>query len=130
MIKKTYFISGHGNITFEEWIQYYKPNIDKALHENAHFILGDFRGTDVLTMEYLKDKTKNVTVTHCFKKPRYKPDMFELSSFFWEFKGGFQSDEERDIYMTANSQEDIAWIREGKENSGTAKNIKRRNNIQ
>lgn len=123
---KTYFISGHGNITFEEWTENYKSLIDKALGENAHFILGDFKGTDVLSMEYLKDKTQNVTIVHCFSKPRYKPDTFDLPSSCWKFEGGFKSDEERDMYMTQHSNEDIAWVRKGKENSGTAKNIKRR----
>lgn len=40
--------------------------------------------------------------------------------------GGFKSDEERDSAMTSASDYDIAWIRKGKEKSGTAKNILRR----
>jgi hypothetical protein len=42
-----------------------------------------------------------------------------------------KTDESRDACMTADSHFDIAWKRPGKENSGTAKNLKRRslNNI-
>jgi hypothetical protein len=123
---KTYFISGHGNIHFEEWITFYKTKIDNAIAESAAFIIGDFRGTDVLSAEYLKNKTEKVTITHCFKKSRYKVDVIDLYSEKWIYKGGFESDEERDKYMTLNSDEDIAWFREGRESSGTAKNIQRR----
>lgn len=128
MKKICYFISGHGNITFEEWLEYYKPLIDKALKENACFIIGDFRGADTLSMEYLKDKTALVTITHCFENPRYKVDVSGLLSNEWKYVGGFMNDTERDAFMTENSDTDIAWIRAGREKSGTAKNIKRRKN--
>jgi hypothetical protein len=123
---KTYFISGHGNTTFEEWELHYKPLIDKALSNDSCFILGEFRGVDIISMEYLKNKTPKVTITHCFENPRYKVDAIDLPSKFWTYIGNFQSDLERDTFMTENSDEDIAWIREGREKSGTAKNIKRR----
>lgn len=124
--KNIYFISGHGNITFEEWFAHYKPFIDEAISKNGQFILGDFRGTDTLSAEYLKNKTPQVKIVHCFQKPRYKVDIVNLPSKHWEYIGGFENDTERDTFMTQNSDFDIAWVREGKENSGTAKNIKRR----
>lgn len=126
MKKVCYFISGHGNITFEEWLEHYKPLIDQALQEEACFIIGDFRGVDTLSMEYLKDKTTSVTITHCFSSARYKVDIADLLSNGWQYVGGFANDIERDAYMTENSDIDIAWIRVGREKSGTAKNIKRR----
>lgn len=124
---KIYFISGHGNVSFEEWLEYYKPQIDNALLENAKFIISDFRGADVISMEYLKNKTKQVTVYHCFEKPRYKVDVVDLQSKDWEYIGGYSSDSERDKDMTNCSTDDILWIKAGKEKSGTAKNLKRRN---
>ena len=36
------------------------------------------------------------------------------------------SDEERDLAMSCASTDDIAWVRSGREKSGTAKNINRR----
>lgn len=123
---RVHFISGHGNLTFDEWLQYYKPLIDIALLNNEGFILADFKGCDVITMEYLKDKTSDVLVCHCYEKPRYFPDTLNLLSATWQLKGGFLSDSDRDEYMTLNSDTDIAWVRLGREKSGTAKNIKRR----
>jgi ribosomal protein S16 len=40
--------------------------------------------------------------------------------------GGFATDEERDEAMTLASDVDLAWVRQGRENSGTARNIARR----
>jgi hypothetical protein len=40
--------------------------------------------------------------------------------------GGFRTDKARDEAMTENSNKDIAWVRPGREKSGTAKNLKRR----
>lgn len=124
---KIAFVSGHGNVTFEEFITHYKPKIDEALSKGHDFVLGDFRGADVLTLEYLKDKTDNVVIYHCFNKPRYRVDVIGLKSKDWIYKGGFKSDEERDAMMTVVSDYDIAWVKEGKESSGTAKNLQRRN---
>ncbi len=121
-----YFISGHGNLHFEEWFTHYKPLIDNALSENAHFLIGDFRGTDVLSAEYLKNKTAQVTIVHCFTKPRYRVDVIDLPSAKWAYQGGFPNDAARDAYMTQHSDRDIAWVRAGREQSGTAKNIQRR----
>ena len=40
--------------------------------------------------------------------------------------GGFENDIDRDSAMTKNSNYDVAYIRKGKEDSGTAQNILRR----
>ena len=45
-------------------------------------------------------------------------------------ESGFQSDEERDIAMTYNSDRDIAWVRKGREKSGTQKNLDRRSDLK
>lgn len=54
--------------------------------------------------------------------------MFDKPRFNLGFKtsGGYKNDEERDAAMTKNSNYDIAWVRPGKEKSGTAKNLERR----
>lgn len=63
---------------------------------------------------------RNITVYHMFKAPRYTA----LRSV--PTQGGFTSDIERDKAMTEHSDYDIAFIRKGKESSGTAQNILRR----
>lgn len=129
-LSRTVFISGHGTLTFDEFITYYKSRIDKALALGYSFIIGDFRGCDVMVQEYLKDKTPNVTICHIGKSPRYKVDTYELKSAEWKYVSGidanFNTDVGRDAYMTMHSDEDIAWVRKGRENSGTDINIKRR----
>jgi len=44
-------------------------------------------------------------------------------------KSGFKNDRERDIAMTQASTKDIAWVRKGREKSGTQDNINRRNEL-
>lgn len=57
---------------------------------------------------------RNITIYHMFKAPRYTA----LRSV--PTQGGFTSDIERDKAMTEHSDYDIAFIRKGKESSGTA----------
>jgi hypothetical protein len=72
---------------------------------------------------------------HCFQKIRSDPPdplnpffhCIPLSSAKWVYQGGFPNDAARDAYMTQHSDRDIAWVRTGKEHSGTAKNLQRRN---
>jgi hypothetical protein len=128
-MNKIYFISGHGDLTFEEFLEHYKPKIDEALVEDASFIMGDFRGADVLAQEYLKNKTGQVIIYHCFSKPRYLVDTIGLRSKEWRYMSGFDSDSTRDAKMTEYSTHDIAWVRPGKEKSGTQKNLNRRNYV-
>jgi len=115
---KTYFVSGHLDLTQEEFELHYKRELDKALKEGASFVIGDARGTDSMSQLYLLGMTEKVTVYHMFKKPR--------NNAGFNMKGDFTSDKERDRAMTSASTHDIAWVRPGRENSGTAKNLARR----
>ena len=60
-----------------------------------------------------------MTVYHMFESPRNNYGGYTTV-------GGFNSDSEGDEAMTAVSDEDIAWVRPGREKSGTAKNLARR----
>ncbi|NIG56722.1 hypothetical protein [Chitinophaga sp. Cy-1792] len=92
------FICGNGNLSFPDYIKYYQGYISKLLQAgNPHFILGDFRGVDTLTMEMLKCATPNVTLLHMGKFPRYMPDKFRTMADQWEIIGGFQSNYDRDM---------------------------------
>lgn len=115
------FISGHGDVTEEEFNEHYVPLIDDAIENGTkHFVVGDFRGADLLAQLYFMGKDVYVTIYHMFEKPRHNADNYLT-------KGGFSSDEERDAAMTLASTKDIAWVRPGKTNSCTEKNIRRRN---
>lgn len=129
----TCFISGHVDITTEQWNQYYKDKIDEAIEKHSNFVVGDAKGADKMSIQYLINKnypTHKVTIYHLHKKPRVK------SKF--QTKGGYNTYDERDSDMTFNSDEDIAWLRPEEETkilygekyypriSGTQKNLERR----
>ncbi|MEO1432647.1 MAG: hypothetical protein AAFV71_26950 [Cyanobacteria bacterium J06633_8] len=115
------FISGHLDLTPAEFNEYYRQKIENALLNNQGFVVGDARGADTLAQQYLLGKTKAVVVYHMFESPR--------NNAGFPTYGRFQSDAERDEQMTRDSHQDIAWVRVGREKSGTQKNLDRRNRI-
>jgi hypothetical protein len=117
-----YFISGHLSLTQDEFDIHYKPFIVEALCHNSSFVVGDAKGADTLAQNYLFGKTDRIVVYHMFGSPRYNAG--------FPTEGGFQSDEERDNAMTDNSDSDIAWVRKGREKSGTQKNLDRRETLK
>jgi hypothetical protein len=125
IIKNTYFISGHRNITEIEF-EKYKNTLSEILKEipDAKFVVGDYYGVDIMCQNYLLDELEidplQITVYHMFEKPR------NVNAKVINIIGGFETDEERDAAMTANSFKDIAFVRSHTELSGTAQNILRR----
>jgi len=115
---KTYYISGHLNLTVDEFETHYVPRLESALREKARFVVGDAKGADVMAQRFLKDHEASVTVYHMKGAPRYNAG--------FPTRGGFSDDETRDVAMTEASQADIAWVRPGRESSGTARNLARR----
>jgi hypothetical protein len=117
------FISGHLDLTRDEFDAHYRPALDRymALPDTVDFVVGDARGCDQMAQEYLAHHAPAppVTVFHMFVAPRHNAGTFAIS-------GGFTSDGERDAAMTAASSVDLAWVRPGREKSGTAKNLARR----
>jgi len=121
MSDKVYFVSGHRDITDEEFQKHYEPVLFKVINEEAKFIVADCRGCDIMAQKYLKAMMvpkDNVRVYHMFDEPRFNAGFHTI--------GGFANDIGRDTAMTEDSDVDIAWVRFGKERSGTAQNIDRR----
>lgn len=122
----TYFISGHRDITEEEFERNYKPAIEYILNTvpDCRFIMGDYYGVDLMAQNYLVDvlgvEPDRITVYHMFTTPRNINPKIENTV------GGFESDNERDAAMTFASSEDIAFVRDNTKISGTAQNILRR----
>lgn len=114
-----YFVSGHLDVTSEEFLEHYAPRIQAAMAEGAAFVVGDARGCDLLTQKFLLAAAyMRVTVFHMLAAAR--------NNAGFQTVGGFESDAERDAAMTAVSTHDLAWVRPGRESSGTSKNLKRR----
>lgn len=118
-----YFISGHRDLTQQEFDIYYKPKIDQVLtsDKNATFLVGTSQGCDCMAIKYLDEKQAWFKIFP-YEKEYYKPK----NGTGYVSKIIFTSYDERDKYMTLHSNFDIAWIRKGKESSCTAMNILRR----
>jgi hypothetical protein len=117
----TAFISGHITVENEEFARHYADKILEAYSLGHHFVIGDADGIDLLAQKLLLVLGANperVTIYHMFDKPRF--------NLGFKTSGGYKNDEERDAAMTKNSNYDIAWVRPGKEKSGTARNLERR----
>lgn len=125
----TYFISGHRDITQEEFEKNYGSIIKNIVDNNSpasiRFIMGDYYGVDIMAQNYLIDilnfPSDRICVYHMFDKPRNIHPKIENRV------GGFSNDEERDAAMTRDSHIDIAFVRDHLKLSGTAMNILRRN---
>lgn len=113
------FVSGHLDLTPAEFEQHYAPALTELLRAGASFVVGDARGADALAQAWLAEQSADVTVFHMFDSPRHHSEPHVL-------RGGFTSDAERDRVMTDASTCDVAWVRPGRERSGTAKNLARR----
>lgn len=133
-----YFISGHIDLTREEFDLYYKDKIDKAIDNNCNFVIGDAKGADKMAQEYLSTRIDNfrVTVYHKGLTPYNNCGKYLL-------KGGFITHSDKDASMTENSDADILYIRppeiqkkilgdKYKENfvNGTTKNLLRRDKFK
>lgn len=123
---KVFFISGHRNLTEEEFRENYTAAIDAVLEiwPDASFVVGDYCGCDIMAQDYLLNEVgvgpDRVCVYHMGDVPK------NLNPGVTHLKGGFESDEARDAAMTAASYADIAYVRRGCFDSGTAQNILRR----
>lgn len=115
-----YFVSGHLHITEQEFDEHYIPRLTVAMSDDSSFVVGDARGVDAMAQRFLHDRGAKVTVFHMHSKPR--------NNIGFKTMGGFESDESRDSMMTTLSDADIAWVRPGREKSGTARNLERRGN--
>ena len=123
------FISGHLDLTDEEFAEHYVPRLQAAFHQGSNdlnravFHVGDARGADAMSQEFLHGLGALVVVYHMLATPR------NLHGRPYDVVGGFTSDKDRDEAMTKATTEDIAWVRPGREKSGTARNLARRGKV-
>ncbi len=124
-VDSTYFVSGHRDLTEEEFETFYIPLIQQVLNDkpNANFIVGDCEGCDIMAQNYLVDIISNISkiTVYCVGDvPR------NINPYIISIRNGFIDDREKDIAMTNDSFEDIALVRNPKVWSGTGENILRR----
>lgn len=124
-VEDTYFISGHRDITQDEFTINYAPVLEYlSCRGNIKFVIGDYYGADIMAQNYLLDvlnlNPDRITVYHMGDSAR------NLNPKVKHVVGGFESDDARDEAMTKASAYDVAFVRDIKRNSGTAQNILRR----
>ena len=76
-----YFISGHRDLTLEEFEKYYVPKLQRIFEDDSNikyeFIVGDWGGCDKLFLDYIhndfitEDTSLPITIVYV-DKPRYE----------------------------------------------------------
>lgn len=121
-----YFISGHRELSEEDFEKYYIPKIDKVLESdlNCIFVVGDYYGVDIKAQKYIVNSgfADRVIVYHMYNEPR------NIAEGIIHTVSGFTTDEERDSAMTKDSDFDIAFY--DHKPSGTEENIIRRHYLK
>lgn len=129
-----YFVSGHRDLTQEEFDKYYIPLIEKIISNDVftEFVVGDWDGCDTMFINYMLEQVDYppITIYHVEEDPRilYGGESILNAENIDNIK--LRTYDECDARMTHDSDFDIAWIRSGREDSHTAMNIKRRFNLK
>lgn len=109
------FISGHLDLTKEQFKEHYVPKLDKAITAGHDFVVGSARGADSMALDYLLDHcpdTKRITVyIHSRNKTLQQKLVNRITKLGIKSIRGFKSDTCRDAACTQASTYDIAWVR-------------------
>ena len=129
-----YFVSGHRDLTQEEFDEHYVPMINDIMNNDpfTEFVVGDWEGCDTMIIDYLLNRFDYppITIYHVEEQPRVKFGNESVLKFKDIFSTKLPSYDDCDKQMTFDSKFDVAWIRPGREDSQTAMNIKRRFNLK
>ncbi len=117
-------ISGHLDLTWEEFREHYDDAIYAAVLADCSFVIGDAPGADAMAQRTLSAwGYPKVTI---YYNAQWAGPRHNVGG--WPTVAIGEKPWEKDEAMTKASLGgyDIAWVRPGKEKSGTAANIKRR----
>lgn len=137
---KIVFISGHVDVTQDEFDEHYLQSIQQAVNEGCHFVIGNAFGVDLMAQQLLVNLGINpgrVTIYHVGNNTK------NIASSLFNRKGGYKNHNDKDKAMTYNSDMDIAWVRSAEDTqrlygdkynpnriSGTQHNLNRRQQIK
>ena len=127
-----YFISGHRDLTPTEFELYYAPAIRNATNydRNSRFVVGgDCIGADEMAIQFLLElgvSSSKITIYTTAEEVEGCRLSKEIQEHDLRCYTKFATGDLRDMMMTRDSDADIAFVRPGKEDSYTAKNILRR----
>ena len=146
---KVAFISGHIDLTQEQFETHYVHHIDKAIENGCAFVVGNALGCDALALRYLSKRINKDLVTVYHRESPYDKihkehlTLSEIKALgYRNIISGWPTFDARDAAMTSVSDFDIAWVRPDSETktlieslgksyrpnriSGTLKNLQRR----
>jgi hypothetical protein len=120
-VTNTYFCSGYGDLTEEEFKLHYVPQLNAAISldpDEFKLVTGDYHGADIMCIEYALRKGIQCNQIAVFLSPKGKCNPVTMGLIkehtLPNFRG-FQSIKERDAVMTAMSGHDIQWERDPKD---------------
>jgi len=124
---KTVMVTGHLDLTPEEFTEHYVPKLVQAAECGYSFVVGDGPGCDDMTQRWFHATgihPSRVVVYHMLVKPRCYVGEFSTS-------GGYLTDAERDEAMARASDATVGWVRQGRRerNGNVAKNLERRETV-
>jgi hypothetical protein len=139
-----YFISGHIDLSQEQFDKFYKDRILKAIASNGTFVMGSAPGADYMAQQFLYESFKHDPTELDRMIVYHRGDNPETQLIDSRIKtiGGFKSHNAKDTAMTKASDMDIAYVRSYDESkilygekfnphriSGTQQNLNRREKI-
>ena len=108
---RTAFISGHTDLTNEEFVKHYVPQLKNALEENDNFLTAYAFGADVKSVDWLLRNgidPKKITV---YLLDKYIHKLKTLQELHVNVETGFGTHLKRDEKLTEDSDYDITWLR-------------------
>lgn len=115
-------ISGHLDLTEEEFKEHYDDLIYAAVLARDGIVIGDAPGADTMAQRTLS--AWGYPYVTIYYNAQWAGPRNNIGA--WKTIAVGMKPYEKDAAMTAASDYDIAWVRPGKEKSGTAANLKRR----
>lgn len=124
-MEKTYYISGHSDLTSEEFVTFYADLIKQAIDSDSYFVVGDLTPCDEMAQYLLAAVLK--PEQHFRVKVFCEGDNPKiLLSPNFMIVGGFRNPIEASVAMTFCSDEDIIVLKPNRPDSLVAKTILRR----
>jgi hypothetical protein len=104
-----YFVSGHDDLSEEEFDEYYAPRLDRLMQKDLYFIVGDSNGADAMAQGYFAARGyQKVMIYHAGDAPKINVGNFGCV-------GGFKGDKTKNIAMTMDSFDDVVYVRKVEE---------------
>jgi hypothetical protein len=116
-----YFVSGHRDLTEQEFVEHYLPKLLKVIEfdKDPIFLVGNYEGCDEMFLKFMQaGNYDHFVYLYYVDNP--------MRHYDYVFTRHMETPNDCDYTMTSNSDFDIAWIRPGREDSHTANNIRRR----